>query len=143
MKIRKTKEEDLAQIAGLYSLFWGKKSDLKKMKDKFRQLATNSDYIILCAEINNRIAGTITGMVCEDLYGVCKPFLVMENLVVDTDLRKQGVGAALMNELERIGKEQGCTQIMFITETDRREAIAFYESLGYNAYSHTGFKKSL
>jgi hypothetical protein len=34
-------------------------------------------------------------------------------------------------------------QVLFITEANRKNAISFYESLGYNTTAHVGFKKSL
>ena len=87
--------------------------------------------------------GTIQGVICEELYGGCFPFLVMENFVIAEKYRGKGVGRQLLSELERIGKERKCSQIIFITEADRKETIGFYEKVGFNSTTHTGFKKSL
>ena len=59
------------------------------------------------------------GIVCDELYGECNPFLVMEDLVVDKGYRKIGIGRALMIELEKFAKEWNCIQILFVTESDR------------------------
>lgn len=113
------------------------------MRTVFRKLADDTNYIFLCAEIDGKIVGTIQGIVCYELYGECNPFLVMENFVVDAQYRQKGIGRMLLNELESIGKERKCSQIIFITETQRRDAVEFYQKMGFDPTSHAGFKKSL
>ena len=48
-----------------------------------------------------------------------------------------------MRELEKIAVERNCRQTIFVTESNRTDAIAFYQSLGYEADRYTGFKKKL
>lgn len=142
-KIRRINESDLEEIANLYMFFWNDRMNLPKMKQKLAELSKNSNYIFLCAEKEGKVIGTIQGIICEELYGECVPFLVMENFIVHEDYRARGVGRNLLNELEKIGKENNCSQIIFITETDREETVKFYEKVGFNSESHKGFKKSL
>jgi ribosomal protein S18 acetylase RimI-like enzyme len=141
--IRKLSETDLKPLANLYKQFWGEESDVEKMKQRFMKTRDNQKYIILSAIYNGALAGSIMGIECDELYGECNPFLVIENLVVDKQYRKKGIGKALMQELEKYAKERNCTQILFITEANRKEAILFYESLGYDSNTHAGFKKSI
>lgn len=143
MIVRKIQEQDLESIIELYKQFWGDISNLDKMKKKCKETIGNSNFIVLCVEIDKKVVGTITGIVCNDLYGDCKPFLVMENLITSKEYRKKGIGKALLSELEKKGREMECTQILFITETNRNDAISFYEAMGYDPKTHVGFKKSL
>ena len=83
------------------------------------------------------------GIVCEELYGDCKPFMVIEDIVVNKDHRRSGVGSALMGALEGCAVERNCNYIIFVTESERTEAHRFYESLGYNPNACKGFKKYL
>jgi ribosomal protein S18 acetylase RimI-like enzyme len=71
------------------------------------------------------------GVICEELYGDCKPFLVLENMIVDETYRNQGVGKALVSELEKIATKRNCTQVILVTESNRIDACKFYESAGY------------
>ena len=91
----------------------------------------------------NDVIGAIQGVICEELYGNCQSFLLMENFVVDKSYQKQGIGKMLLSSLENIAKDRGCSQILFITESNRNDAVKFYESVGYSAETHKGFKKSL
>ena len=143
LKIRELIHDDIKSLVDLYEIFWGEKSDRKKMERKFQDLENNPNYIFLCAEKENKVIGTIQGIICEELYGGCQPFLLMENFVIDKKHRKQGVGKILLTSLEDIAKIRGCTQILFITEANRKDTIKFYESVGYSSETHKGFKKSL
>jgi ribosomal protein S18 acetylase RimI-like enzyme len=89
------------------------------------------------------LAGSVMGVICESLYGECKPFMVVEDVIVSRDFRRRGVGTTLMRELEKMATERHCRQTIFITESSRTDAVAFYQSLGYEADRYTGFKKKL
>jgi ribosomal protein S18 acetylase RimI-like enzyme len=141
--IRKLMDTDIDSLAELYKLFWNDNQNIDKMKLTYEELKNNNRYIFLCATIDDRVVGTIMGIICEELYGDCKPFIVMEDLVVHNDFRNMKIGTLLLTELEKIGKENGCSQIIFITESNRRETIAFYEKLGFDSKTHIGFKRKL
>jgi ribosomal protein S18 acetylase RimI-like enzyme len=87
------------------------------------------------------LVGFAMGIICEDLYGKCKPFMVIEDLIVDKNQRRSGIGSALMRELEKCAIDNDCCQILLVTEADRTEAHRFYRSLGYEFESYKGCKK--
>jgi len=143
LTIRKMLPEDIYELSILYRDYWGEDSDTDKMRQKYVELEADSNYIFLSAIHEGKLVGSVMGIVCNELYGQCKPFLVMEDLIVQKAFRSNGIGAKLLQRLEEIAKERGCCQIQFITETTRQRTIAFYESLGYDSGSHVGFKKKL
>jgi GNAT superfamily N-acetyltransferase len=135
--------DDIPQLAELYKQFWCEDSDIEKMKIKFIKLQKSDTHILLSAVEQNQLIGSVTGIVCEELYGDCRPFLVVEDMVVDKNKRKQGVGKALFSELERLAKNKNCTQIILVTESDRIDACSFYESMGFHPTANKGYKKKL
>ena len=143
MEIESLKEEDLAALAALYKDFWGEDSYPEKMRMTFRRLKANPNYIFLSAKQQGRLIGSAMGIVCEELYGNCKPFMVIEDVVVHKDYRRFKIGSALMGALEKCAVEHKCNYIIFVTESERSAAHRFYESLGYNSKAHKGFKKYL
>ena len=143
MEIAKLTEQDLESLSQLYKQFWNEESDVTKMHAVFQRLATNPDYMFLGAKRNGQLVGSVMGIVCEELYGQCQPFMVVEDVVVDEGDRRQGVGSRLMVELERRAADRGCSYIIFVTEEDRTTARRFYESLGYSPDKYKGFKKRL
>ena len=143
MIIRNLKSEDMESLSKLYYEFWNENSDISKMKNKLVDLQNNAAYIFLCAVEKEILVGSVTGIVCEDLYGDCKPFLVLENMVVHSDYRKKGIGKMLFEELENKAKNIGCTQIILVTNTERKDACRFYESMGFHPAANKGYKKKL
>ena len=143
MKIRKMVKKDIPQLEILYRLYWNEPSDIEKMKEKFDEINTKEDYIILSAEKDNKLIGSVMGIVCQELYGPCQPFLVVENLVVAKESQKKGVGKALMSEIEKYAKEKDCRQIILVTESDRTDALSFYPKIGFPQGKNSGFKKKL
>jgi ribosomal protein S18 acetylase RimI-like enzyme len=143
MEIRCLIESDLESLAKLYEQFWGEKSSLEMMQKTFRRLKTNPDYIFFVAEQSGHIAGAVMGIICEELYGDCRPFMVIEDVVVDWANRHEGIGSALIREIENYADSLNCNYIIFVTESERTDAIRFYQSLGYFPDAYRGFKKRL
>ena len=143
MIIAELTEHDLESLSALYEQFWGETSSLEKMRDTFRSLENDPHYIFLGARQGDQLAGSVMGIVCEELYGRCQPFMVIEDVIVDKGSRRRGVGKRLMLELERRAVDRGCTYIIFVTEQARDEAVRFYQSLGYDPEKYRGFKKRL
>ncbi|MCL2856448.1 MAG: GNAT family N-acetyltransferase [Oscillospiraceae bacterium] len=143
MTIRDLQTQDIPALAELYRQFWGDDSDVAKMKNKFAELRARNDYILLCAIEEDNVCGSVMGIVCEELYGDCLPFLLLENMVVDGTSRREGVGKALLARLEELAKSKGCRQIILVTESDRDDARGFYAAVGFHPTANAGFKKKL
>ena len=141
--IRNLAEKDLQGLKELYRGFWGEESDIGKMEAIFGRLERNEDYLLLVAEVDGVLAGSVQGVVCYELYGACRPFLVMENLIVDDDFQHRGIARQLIRRLEELAEQRGCYQMLFITEEDRSGAVRFYEKRGFNSRSHVGFKRAI
>ena len=143
MILRKLNEHDIPGLALIYKQFWNEESSIDKMVSLYKKLMLDENYIILCAVSENRLVGSIQGIICYELYGDCKPFLVVENMIVDKEHRRKGVGKLLFNELEDYARQNECYQILLITERDRNDACGFYENVGFSKGKHAGFKKPL
>ena len=60
-------------------------------------------------------------------------WLQVSQLWVDESLRGEGYGSQLLNRIEDIGREHGCTQSHLSTFSF--QAKAFYEALGYEEFA--------
>ena len=143
MIIRQMIEEDIPQLEQLYRQFWGEESFIKTMKKQVNKLHKKDSHIFISAIENTKLIGSVMGVICEELYGDCKPFLVLENMIVDKSYREKGIGKVLISELEKIATKRDCSQVILVTERNRVEAVKFYESVGYSSQTHLGFKKKL
>ena len=143
LEIRKLEHGDLVALAELYEQLGGEKSNLSAMIKTFGELERRDDYVFLCAELEGQPAGSVMGIICGELYGDCRPFMVVEDMIIDRRHRNKGIGKALIGELQAVAKRAGCYQMLLITDSRRETAVSFYTSLGFVCEGYTGFKKKL
>jgi ribosomal protein S18 acetylase RimI-like enzyme len=135
---------DLTDLASLYEELGVVTSDLRKMAENFEWIYANSDYFLLGArDKNNKLIGSLLGIICRDIAGECRPFMVLENMIVTVNCRGKGIGRKLVQEAEAIARKRDCYYIMLVSRAQRKDAHRFYESLGYNIGVVQGFKKYL
>lgn len=80
--------------------------------------------LFLVAEIDGHVVGSVFG-------GYDGRRGMMYHLAVAGEHRRQGIGDALVEELERRLREKGCIRYYLLVTMDNLEAIRFYESLGW------------
>jgi ribosomal protein S18 acetylase RimI-like enzyme len=64
-------------------------------------------------------------------------------VAVNPNLRRCGIGAALMRYVEKGLAEMGCPKLNLQVRAENREVVAFYESLGYNVEERVSMGKRL
>ena len=106
--------------------------------DSFDALIARGDTLLAVAELST---GVIVG------YALTSSHLALfangsvawvEELMVEPDRRRRGVGAALMQEAEEWARGQGAAYVALAT----RRAADFYRAIGYRE-SATYFRKSV
>jgi ribosomal protein S18 acetylase RimI-like enzyme len=122
MKIGEMTEQDLPALAGLYRQFRGEESSPDEMRETFRRLEKDPNYTFLCARRGDRLLGSVLGIICEELYGDCRPFMVVEDVIVDREQRRRGIGSVLMRAIEDQAVSRNCSYIMFVTDSTRVDA---------------------
>lgn len=141
LTIDKISQRDLPELAELFKELTGNEQSLEKMKTNFLLMEQNRNYILLGAKIDGRLAGTLMGIECLDLVDDCRPFMVLENVVVLEKYRMQGIGKELVLKIESICTSRNCFYIMLVSGSHRAVAHRFYEAMGYKPDSVRGFKK--
>ncbi len=142
MEIGSVQASDLDAIGRLHAHFWGEVSDSGVMAETLARLNGDPDHMLLAARIDGTCVGTVTGVVCHGLYGGSDSYLVIEDLVVDPEHRRNRVASALLGELESLARARSCKQMIVLTESCRDDAVGLYEAAGF-AGRWTGFKKKL
>lgn len=117
------------------------KNNRARMEQVVAEMQQDARYYLAVACEGEQVVGTAMGVLCHDLCGECRPFMVIENVIVSQVYRGKGVGRGLLQELERWGRAQGCTYIDLVSSAFRTQAHRFYEAMGYS--SEGGFRKSL
>ncbi|WP_346355252.1 GNAT family N-acetyltransferase [Azotosporobacter soli] len=142
MEIRKIEERDLPQLAALYEELGARRNDPAKMKEEFFRLQSHEECVLLGGVVDGQLLGSIYGIFCRDLFGDCRPFLVLENMIVTASARRQGVARHLLTAMEEEARRRGCYYMMLLSRADRLGAHALYKACGYED-GVKGFKKYL
>ncbi len=87
-----------------------------------------SGHLFLRASVHGKFAGMAAAAILDKAYKNSR-WLYVDELDVTADFRRMGVGAALMQELLSLARENQCVELWLGTETDNRAARALYESL--------------
>jgi len=140
--VKEIEADDLPALSELYTELINKTTDISKQA-VYEQIKSNNHYILLGAFMNGELMGSVMGILCHDLVGECKPFMVIENVVVSSKARRQGVGQKLMAAMEVIARERECWYIILVSGEQRKEAHIFYEALGYREEKVEGYRKHL
>ena len=144
MSINKIKISDINQYAKLCDELFGSQTNLIELEKALKKILTNDDYILVgITNENNELIGSVMGILCQDTVGDCRPFVVLENLIVNPKYRKMGLGKRLITYIEDWARENNSYFVMFMSLAKRKEAHAFYESMGYSQEISNGFKKYL
>jgi ribosomal protein S18 acetylase RimI-like enzyme len=80
--------------------------------------------LFLVAEMEGKIIGTVVG-------GFDGRRGMVYHLAVREENRKQGIGEALMNELEKRLKAKGCIRCYLMVTRENTNAMQFYEKHGW------------
>jgi ribosomal protein S18 acetylase RimI-like enzyme len=92
--------------------------------------------LFLVAELDGRIVGSVLG-------GFDGRRGMMYHLAVDPSHRQNGIGALLMDELERRLRDRGCIRYYLLVTQDNEAAIRFYEGRGWTRMDLFAYGKDL
>lgn len=141
LDIRRIEKKDLRDLSTLYAVLTGEPSDLTYMEETFAIIEHNPAYILLGAEVDGKIVGTLMGVVCHDMISQCKAFMTIENVAVAEGYRGYGIGKNLFRVIEEVAKERACHYVYLVSGPTRHAAHRMYEKLGYTEEGALGFRK--
>ena len=151
MIIRNLKLEDFDDVNNLFMQLHN--AEMEHRPDLFRKiekpttprawdfeasLADNSK-IMIGAEVDGKIVGFVIIQIRQPTYKIQTPrtFAYFENIVVDENYHRKGIGTALYQEVVKRAKEQGATSMELKVWNFNTGAIKFYQSLGMSVQSLT------
>jgi ribosomal protein S18 acetylase RimI-like enzyme len=100
-----------------------------------KKLQRDPDLFLL-AEADGQIIGSVLG-------GFDGRRGMMYHLAVAQNCRQLGIGAQLMEELERRLRAKGCIKYYLLVTTDNENAIHFYEARGWQRMPLYAYGKDL
>jgi len=142
--IKKILYDDLGDLANLYEELLERKTNFQKFRESFDLINSDKNYILIGAKDGNgNLVGSLLGIICKELGGDCRPYIIVENVIVKSSCRGMGIGKVLMNFIEEFARMNNCYFTMLVSAFRRKDSHKFYESIGYANDVVKGFKKYL
>lgn len=115
---------------GREDIFHGLQS--KYTIEQVKERLSKQDNGVFVADINGSVAGYIF---CDIITEGDGTTLYIDDLCVDPEIRKQGIGKALMDYAVSYGKQCGCRMLMLNVWEFNENAVRFYEKYGLTTRS--------
>ena len=115
----------------------GKVLTLAEAERVFERMARYPDYRLVVAMCDDRVVGSFTLLIMDNLGHQGAPSGVIEDVVVDPHYQGQGIGRAMMQHALRLCGEKGCYKVALSSNLARERAHAFYESLGFERHGYS------
>ena len=142
IKIVTAQESNLNEIYYLLRQLWPEKGiNLENLKNTFLKGLLAADQYYFIARTNNDIFGFASLTIKNNLW---QEGLIahIDELVVDKNYRRKGIGSSLIEKLCEIAEQKGCKKIELDSAFHRKEAHEFYEKHNFNNRAYL-FSKDL
>lgn len=143
MHIQTVARTQLDELAELYTELDQSETNIERLRERFIALQSNPDYTFIGAVDDGKLVGSVMGIRCYDLTGQCRPFMVLENMIVSKSYHRKGIGQILVEAVEKIAIESDCHSVVLISSAWRTDSHQFYEKLGFTKDAVYGFIKPL
>src|SRR3954468_599568 len=141
MQIQRIDTNTLYLVATLfdkYRVFYHQPSDITSARQFLQQRLSNNESVIFAAVDDQN--GEVIPAGFTQLYPLYSSVHIQKNwilndLYVESNYRKQGIGRQLIDAAMQFAKEQGATYIQLETMPDNITAQRLYESIGFKQYN--------
>ena len=137
LEIRKANKGDLFEILDLYAQKDIDNGNILKMEQAgqiLERFELYPNYTLYIASIKNKIIGTFALLIMDNLAHLGSPSGVIEDVVVDEQLRSNGIGKQMMQYAIDVCKQHGCYKMTLSSNLKRKNAHKFYENMGFKKH---------
>lgn len=140
LHVRAAHVTDLPAILQLYQqpdLDNGQTLSLPQAIQWLEKVQQYPSYRLLVAEVGDRIVGTFTLLIMENLLHQGASSAIVEAVAVDPQLQGQGIGRQMMHWAMAEAQRANCYKLALSSNLKRDRAHAFYDSLGFTRHGYS------
>lgn len=98
--------------------------------------AQEQGYKLYAVRNNTECLAVFGARIMNDPLNLGKPYLQINNLVVEEDYQGLGIGTDILDRVEMVAKKKKCETVALWSLTSNKKNKSFYETAGYSATSH-------
>jgi N-acetylglutamate synthase-like GNAT family acetyltransferase len=140
ISVRQAEAKDAFKIQELL-YYLTNNSDVCVLPERLDEVASCDYSFVFVAEYLGVVVGTLQLTMCPDVMFRSQPYAVIENIVVNEEHQKLGIGSSLMNSAFDLCVRRSCSKIMISSSVNRLGAHKFFENLGFSSTGKKSFIK--
>ena len=140
MEVREFVQKDLQEICGLIRNELGYPVSISDLADRIAQMQDDGNYRILVACVDESIVGFI-GFYLGLAFEIAGRVMCIIALAVSERHQGCGIGTALVQRAENLGKSHQATAILVSSGISRSAAHTFYERQGFKKKGYSFIKQ--
>ena len=123
--------DDLVPLFDAYRQFYGQRSDLAAARAFLRDRIERDESVIYLAYTKPREAAGFTQLYPSFSSVSLRPLWILNDLYVRSDVRRGGIGRALLERARQHAVETGAKGLVLSTGVTNKAAQTLYESCGW------------
>jgi GNAT superfamily N-acetyltransferase len=141
--IRKIRASERERLLTLYSHLYP--TDLQEtseeiLEEAWKSILSDPKMFCFVADYKDELIGTCTLIIVPNLNRDARPYAFIENVVVDSKFRNNGIGKDLLNTAIHTAWEYKCYKVMILSSSHNVLAHRFFEKIGFSQKSKIGFE---
>ncbi|WP_040516800.1 GNAT family N-acetyltransferase [Gilvimarinus chinensis] len=105
----------------------------------WEKIQSNPDYFCIGAFHHEQLIGSCCLIIVANLTRGCRPYAIIENVVIHRNFRRKGYGKAILQHDLSIAWDKNCYKIMLQTGRLNEEIFRFYERSGFDRNATQAF----
>jgi L-amino acid N-acyltransferase YncA len=138
IEIKEAKKEDLPYVLSLYADIDNENFlTIEKAEKILDKMQSYPNYKIYVAKYNDKIVGTFSLSIMDNIAHLGKASGLVEDVVVEKSMRSKGIGRKMMEYALEICKKNNCYKMSLSSNLKRERAHRFYENLGFEKHGYS------
>ncbi|WNO10047.1 GNAT family N-acetyltransferase [Teredinibacter sp. KSP-S5-2] len=142
MEIRELNESELDQLLELYKDLHESDDPLPDetiVQEVWGHIQNNKDFLCYGLFDKGKLIGSCCLIIVANLTRGCRPYAVLENVVVHRDRRGRGYGRSMLEHALNTAWLKNCYKVMLLTGRLNEDTFKFYESAGFDRHAKQAF----
>ena len=115
----------------------------RRIKKNWDCIFENPDYHLLYTADGDKVIGTMTCMLFRNPTGRGRDYMMIDNIIVHHDYRRNGVARNLLLDAQKFAKKKNCYKILIVSNRKFTGAQKFYLKQGFENKSSKVYIKHL
>ncbi len=122
--------EDVVPLFDAYRVFYKQESDVERARNFLRERMENHESIVFLAYKEHKAVG-FTQLYPKYSSARTTRNWILNDLYVDKDFRKKGIGRQLIEQAFSFAKDKGAVFVQLSTQVDNLTAQSLYKEIGF------------